>query len=284
MRTNFYELPVKAIIDETPEAYTICFENLNPELFTYQAGQYLTLKVEIEGEEYRRAFSLSSSPDLDQDLHITIKRIPNGKVSNFLKDHLEVGDLVDVMPPMGGFKILPELDRQRHYIMLGAGSGITPLMSMIKTVLHREPLSKVSLWYGNRTQEDIIFDKQLQKLKSEYPDRLGIFHTLSQPEGTWRGRKGRLNKQNVYDLLLDLFMVDTYRKQYFICGPEAMIVDACEALEMFGVAKDKIHYELFTIFLKIIMLANRTRFSASPADMFKPHKRVQPLSQIIWII
>lgn len=245
MGTNFYELPVKAIIDETPEAYTICFENLEPEFFAYEAGQYLTLRIEIEGEECRRAFSLSSSPDLDQDLHITIKRIPNGKVSNFLRDHLEVGDLIDVMPPRGGFKILPEVDRQRHYIMLGAGSGITPLISMIKTVLHREPLSKISLWYGSRTKEAIIFDNLLQTLQREYSDRLTIYHMLSQPSAEWKGKRGRLDKQNVYELLLDLFMVDTYRKQYFVCGPEAMMQEAKEAFSKHAINPKDVFQEYF---------------------------------------
>lgn len=246
MRTKFHPLPIKSIKDETSEAYTLSFENPDTEIFKYSAGQYLTLRLWIEAEEYRRAFSLSSSLYVDTDLQITIKRVPNGKVSNYIRDHLKQGDIIDVMPPMGGFRIDPVTDKQRHYILIGAGSGISPLMSMLKTVLYVEPLSKVSLWYGNRDETSIILYKQLENLKKKYKDRLYIYYSLTQPSPKWKGGKGRLDEQHIYDLILKLFMVDTYRKQYYICGPEGMMLAAQEAFARHAINPKDVHQEYYS--------------------------------------
>ena len=234
------------MVDETEAAYTLFLQNPDPEAFTYLPGQYLTLRLTINGKEYRRAFSLSSAPGLDELLAITLKRVPGGVVSNYLRDYLRPGDTLEVMRPMGHFTIDPSPDKSRHYLLMGAGSGISPLMSMIRAVLHHEPLSVVSLWYGNRNQADIIFRDQLTELQKQYPSRLFLYHTLSQPEPDWKGFRGRLDGERVYDLICDLFMTDEHRKQYFICGPQAMMDDAMAALRKHAVFPTDIFREYFT--------------------------------------
>lgn len=246
MSKHFYQAEIARIQDETAEAYTIYLKNPDPEVFTYLPGQYLTLKVNIDGEAFRRAFSLSSAPAVDELLALTIKRIPGGKVSNHLRDHFKAGDTLEVMRPMGHFVIDPSPDKSHHYILMGGGSGITPLMSMTRAVLYHEPLSVVSLWYGNRNEESIIFQDQLAELQSRYGDRLRIYHTLSKPESGWKGFRGRLDAERIYDLLSDLFMTDEYRKQYFVCGPTGLMEDALTALDKHAVFSTDVFREHFT--------------------------------------
>ena len=245
MAANFYSAKILDIRDETVDAYSLVLEAPENEEFRYKAGQYITVRVWIEGEEQRRAYSLSSSPAIDEHLIITIKRVEGGLVSNYLRDQLKPGDLIEIMAPMGNFFIEPSGQQERHYILLGAGSGITPLMSMLKTVLLMEEGSKVSLWYGNRTISDIIFKEELLSLKSEYGDRLSIIHVLSRAGEEWNGFKGRLDKERIYDLVLELFMVDTFRKRYFICGPTGMMEAAIEALDKHAVDPAHIFQEYF---------------------------------------
>ncbi len=246
MSTHFYPAVVTEIRDETPDAYTVFLQNPDPEKFSYLPGQYLTLKLEVEGEEIRRAFSLSSAPGLDEQLALTIKRVPGGKASNYLRDEVSVGDTIEVMPPMGHFSIEPSPDQSHHYIMMSGGSGITPLMSMLKSILYHEPLSKVSLWYGNRDRESIIFRDQLQDLLGQYKDRLHVYHTLSQPDEDWKGFAGRLDQERVYDLISDLFMVDEYRKRYYVCGPDGLMEGAIAALDKHAVFPSDVYREYYS--------------------------------------
>lgn len=245
MSLHYYALPLVEIRAETADSYTLILANLYPDRFQYQAGQYLTIKVQIEGQEYRRAYSLSSTPGEEKNLAVTIKRVEGGLVSNYLADHLSTGQRVEVFPPMGNFVVVPQVDRTRHYILIGAGSGITPLFAMLKTVLAEEPLSKVSLWYGNRNQEQIIFREELSALGKRYGDRLHVYHTLSQPSADWKGYTGRLDEERIYDLLLELFMRDDYRKRYFLCGPQGMMDAAEAAMEKHSVNFDDVEREFF---------------------------------------
>ena len=242
----FHPLTIKQITDETPDAYTVLFEK--PEMDKFQAylpGQYLTFKLTVDGEEIRRAFSLSSSPYADEHLSVTIKRVPGGKASNFIRDELKAGDLLESLPPLGNFTVDPDPGRSRHYILIGGGSGITPLMSILKSVLAEERTSKVSLWYGNRNEASIIFKEELQQLRRQYDGRLYVYHTLSQPEASWEGFTGRLNKERIYDLISELFMEDEYRKQYYICGPQGLMEGAEAALEKHAVNPPDIHREYY---------------------------------------
>ncbi|MEM6799827.1 MAG: ferredoxin--NADP reductase [Bacteroidota bacterium] len=246
MSKYFQKLSIKEIIEETEDAYTLIFEKPDADEFNYQAGQYLTIRVLINGEEERRAYSLSSCPNTEADLAVSIKRLEGGKVSNWLKDKYRVGDQLEVMRPMGKFTIEPDADTSRHCIMIGAGSGITPLFSMIKTLLATEPATKVSLWYGNRDEDSVMFAKQLTQLQKQYRERFHILHVLSRAGDEWKGQKGRLDKKKIYDLLSELFMRDEYRKEYYICGPEGMIEAAVEALDTHAVHPGFIFQEYFT--------------------------------------
>lgn len=239
-------LPIIDIRDETYDTYTIILENKEPTLLTYFPGQYITVIVPIDGKEERRAYSLSSSPEQENHLGITIKRTLKGKVSNYLRDYLKVGDRLEILPPDGNFYVQPEAINCKHYILIAAGSGITPLISILISVLIAEPLSKVSLFYGSRNESAIIFKKRLEDLKKSYKDRLDIHLTLSQPSANWKGAKGRLNEQRIYDLILDLFMIDEFSKSYFICGPEQMMIEAENALLKHAIHPANIFKEYFS--------------------------------------
>jgi len=239
MSIKLYPLTVKHIQGETEDAYTISFQQPEDPVWNYQPGQFLTLEITIEGETHRRAFSLSSSPPTDTELRVTIKRIPLGKVSGYLWSSLRPGDQVMALPPMGNFILPIDPEHRRHYILIGAGSGITPLMSMLKAALALEPESKVTLWYGNRKENDIIFKDELIHLKDQYQERLTVIHVLSQPGIGWKGLKGRLDEEQVYELILDLFMIDEYKKRYFICGPEGMMESVRRAMDKHAI--DPLH-------------------------------------------
>lgn len=245
MGLTFHSLPLIDLVDQTDQAYTLVFRRPEGSIWDYQPGQYLTIRVFIKGEEFRRPYSLSSSP-LDTDkLAVTIKRLPEGRVSNHLRDTLQIGDRVDVLPPMGNFYVEPTPRRIRHYILIGGGSGITPLMSILKTALAIEPDSKVTLWYGNRREESIIFRKELSQLKQAYRERLTLIHVLSHPPTDWKGPSGRLDKDRVYQLILDLFMVDEYQKAYYLCGPEGLMQAAQDAMEAHAIDPRHIFQEHF---------------------------------------
>ncbi|MEL6133671.1 MAG: ferredoxin--NADP reductase [Bacteroidota bacterium] len=246
MSIRFHSLAIDEIRDETSDAYSVFFQR--PELvdFDYKPGQYLTLKVLYQGELLRRAFSLSSSPASDDRLSVTIKRVEGGRISNHIRDELKAGDALELLPPMGNFYVDIDPTHALHYILIGAGSGITPLMSILKTVLEGEPLSKVSLWYGNRDQDSIIFHQQLKDLQTQYHGRLEVYHTLSRPADGWEGATGRLDEERVYQLVSDLFMTDEYRKQYFVCGPDGLMSAAQKALEKHAVNPSDVHREYYS--------------------------------------
>ena len=261
MDHSFYDLHVKAIQAETEDAVTVVFEVPDhlSETFQYTQGQYLTLKFEIKGKEERRAYSMCSSP-VDKDLAVTVKRLKSGIVSNYIHDQLKAGDTVSVMPPEGRFYTPLQEEQQKTYYLFGAGSGITPLMSILKTVLEKEPMSKVCLLYGNRNENSIIFKEELETLEKRYRGQLVVEHILSQPKreksggvfgflskGTvlWQGKTGRISSQAVKEFIAD-HPAGTKLTEYFICGPGAMITTAEVALKELGIDKHHIHTERFT--------------------------------------
>ena len=246
MSNLFQTLSIDEIRDESPDAYSLIFRDYDPEFYRYTPGQYLTVRLQIEGKEYRRAYSLSSSPQTDDYMSVTIKREPGGIVSNFIRDYLAEGDMLDLMRPMGHFTLSPHPEQKRHYIMIGGGSGITPLMSMLKSLLAVEIKSKVSLWYGSRNEDSIFFYSELEQLGKQYPERLHVYHSLSQPSGNWKGVKGRLDKDHIYQLLLELFMEDEFRKQYYLCGPQGLMDAAEAAFDKHAVNPSDVHREFFS--------------------------------------
>lgn len=269
---NFYPIQIARIIDQTPSAYTLIFEQPAADIFPYQAGQYLTIAVEVEGQTHRRAYSLSSSPVIDDQWAVTLKRLAGGVVSNYLRDHLSVGDTVQVAPPAGGFILNPQRAKAIHHIMIGGGSGISPLMSMLRTILIDEPQSSISLWYGNRTEEEIIFYRDLAGLQTLYSDRLFVYHSLTQPPAGWQGGTGRLTEEVLYDRILHLFMEDEFAKKFYLCGPSGLIDAAEAALERHAVHPINIAKEYYVV--DTLQLEK----PPTPPTPVKPSWETQPVS------
>ncbi len=240
-----YHLQVKEVIQETPEAITIAFWHPLSEMVKYQSGQFLTLLLTINGEKVRRSYSLCSSPHTDNSPAVTVKRVPGGLVSNWLVDNVKQSDYIEVLEPTGNFKIEADARNARTVVLIGAGSGITPLMSMAKSILKVEADSRVILLYGNRNQSSIIFEAQLAALQAQYGERLTVKHSLSQPDAGWSGYAGRLNKTQILRLLEDTNDLKPASATYYLCGPDGMMDEARRALEVLGVKEETIHKESF---------------------------------------
>ncbi len=245
---NTHTLTVSKVEKETKDTITIHFDipaHLRSE-FDYEPGQYLTLEAVLNDRKEKRSYSLCSSPLTDLSHAVTVKRLEGGLVSNYLNDNCFEGMVMNVMPPMGVF--IPSLNEANevHYVMIGGGSGITPLMSIIKSVLFLEPKSKVTLLYANRDQESIIFEKELEAMASKEGDRFNLVHCLSQPKAGWEGLSGRLDELAL-NKLLSKHAGDVMRKEYFMCGPNGLIDCALETLTKRGVPGEQLHKEYFVI-------------------------------------
>ena len=243
---RFHQLKIKSVTRETPDCVSLAFE-VPPELrdtFRYQPGQYLTLRREHEGEELRRSYSLCSSP-LDGEWRVAIKKVPGGRFSTLaVDDGLRPGDTLDVLPPQGGFTASPHPARVKRYALFAAGSGITPILSIARTVLQTEPGSHVYLVYGNRGRNSIIFKEVIEALKNKFLRRLSVYHVLSREQGESDLLFGRLDYAKSTQLLRQLLPAARL-DECFICGPEEMIHGVKQALTEAGVSPEAIHYELF---------------------------------------
>jgi len=246
MAEHFYKLRVAEILPETDEANSIRFEI--PEglenLFRFKAGQHLTLRAELAGEEIRRNYSLCVAPDESQ-LKVTVKRIAGGVFSNWVGDNLNVGDTLDVMTPHGSFTVDFNPAAKRRYVAFAGGSGITPVMSLIKTALKTEPGSRFTLFYGNRDSSSVIFLEQLAALKDQYIGRFELYHFLSDEEGDVELFNGMLDRETCDEALDHLVDNVQHVDAWFICGPGPMMDAAEAALTERGAAKDRIHIERF---------------------------------------
>jgi ring-1,2-phenylacetyl-CoA epoxidase subunit PaaE len=243
--SKYFYLKVKEIERETPDAATIHFWHPLNEVVKYKPGQFLTLLLPRDDTKVRRSYSMSSSPFTDVSLAITVKRIPGGFASGYLIDQVKEGDVIEVMEPMGTFTPALDADQSRTVVLIGAGSGITPLMSIAKSVLIVEPESTVRLLYGNRTESSIIFKDKIDALRSKYGERFEVVHTLSQPHEGWDGETGRLNKSTILKILEKLPSTPADRTDYYLCGPDDMMEEAKRALDILGVAQEKVHKESF---------------------------------------
>lgn len=241
---KYHNLEVKQIIKETADAITIVFAQPENKI-TYKSGQFLTLIVPIDGKEVRRAYSLSSSSYVDEDLAVSIKRVDGGLMSNYLPDHLKVGDTVKIMEPMGTFTTDFDASNKRHLIQFAGGSGITPMLSIIKSTLTQEPDSIVSLIYCNRNIDSIIFKETLAKLETNYQGRLHVIHILDDAPMNWQGYSGLLN----HDMLTSLFeRIPDWGKDkttYLMCGPEGMMKNAESLLKGLNIPHENIFKESF---------------------------------------
>ena len=242
---RFEKLTIKDIRRETPDCISIAFdvpENLKP-IYQFTQGQNLTLRLKLNDEELRRSYSICSSP-LDNELRIAIKRMSHGKFSSHANLKMQKGDAIDVLPPTGRFYTELRTDHRKKYLAVAAGSGITPIISIIKTTLATEPESEFTLVYGNRNRGTIIFKEALEALKNIYIDRLTIIHVLSREKTDAVINHGRINAEKCEQLkkLIDFRTMD----EIFLCGPEEMIFSVREWLHQEGIEHRKIHFELFT--------------------------------------
>ncbi|WP_210464860.1 1,2-phenylacetyl-CoA epoxidase subunit PaaE [Rufibacter roseolus] len=244
--SRFHKVRIKSVDRDTHDSVTVTLdvpEELK-DTFRYTQGQYLTFRREHHGEELRRSYSICSSP-LENIWKVAIKKVPEGRFSSFANEALQPGEELEVMPPMGKFYTQLHPDQQKSYLMVAAGSGITPILSIIKTVLLAEPKSQVLLLYGNRGRNSIMFKEEIEGLKNKFLERLSVYHILSREHGDTDLLFGRIDKQKTEVFLQKLIKAEEL-DECFICGPEEMIFGAKEALEEAGVPREKIHFELFT--------------------------------------
>jgi ring-1,2-phenylacetyl-CoA epoxidase subunit PaaE len=245
MSIHFHKLKVKDVKKETAECVSVVFE-IPGEIkddFVFRQGQSLTMRTFINDEEVRRTYSICASP-LDNEWRVAIKKQDGGLFSGFANEKLKNGDVLEVMPPVGKFYTELNPQQKKKYVAFAAGSGITPVISIIKTTLRTEPQSVFTLVYGNRNKNSIIFKEELEGLKDRFIDRFRLIHILSRERTDAVVNSGRIdtNKLNELSKLINYKNVD----EFFICGPEEMIFCVKDFLENNGIEKKKIHFELFT--------------------------------------
>ena len=246
MTPKFHTLTVSDICKETEDTVSVAFEvpeSLNAD-YQYTSGQYLTLKAIIVGEDIRRSYSLCSAP-YENEWRVAIKQVENGKFSSYANNKLKKGDRVEVMTPTGMFTCHMDPNASRSIVLFASGSGITPVLSIAKSILKEEPNSDVTMFYGNKGFGSIIFREQIEALKNSFMDRLRVVHVLSRESLGNDIQKGRIDKQKALDLH-KAFLKDQDIDAVYICGPEQMILGVKEAMLECGLPEKSVHFELFT--------------------------------------
>ena len=262
---QFYSLRVAEVLRETPDAVSISFEipaHLASE-FSYISGQYLTLKASVAGEEVRRAYSLCSAPGQDASLRVAVKEVAGGKMSTFLNRNLNAGDTLEVMPPEGRFYLNHDASLARRYVLIAGGSGITPMMSILRSALQAEPQASFLLLYANRNQESIIFESALNALVQHHGARLEVRHYLdSGAQGTYQA--GPLNAEVLSTALnRESWTENTHA---FICGPGPMMEQAKQSLLSAGLASERIYIEYFSAPVAAEKSAPAMEATSAPAE------------------
>lgn len=245
MSLHFHPLKIKEVRKETADCVSILFDIPNnlQEQFAFTQGQNVTIKTTINGEEVRRSYSLCSSP-LDNEFRVAVKKVEGGLFSTYANENLNAGDELEMMPPIGKFYTALNTGHKKNYVGFAAGSGITPLLSIIKTTLFTEPQSSFTLVYGNKNRNSIIFKEQLEGLKNKFMSRFQLIHILSQERTDAEINFGRIDIykcENLFDTILTISS-----DEFFVCGPEQMIFAVKDFLESRFVDEKKIHFELFT--------------------------------------
>tara|TARA_R110002050_G_scaffold290260_2_gene443827 strand:+ start:10251 stop:11321 length:1071 start_codon:yes stop_codon:yes gene_type:complete len=243
---QFNTLQVKDVRKETADTVSVAFSipsNIKKEDYRFIPGQYITLKAIIQGEDVRRAYSICSAP-YENELRVAIKQVPNGVFSTYANTVLKPGDSIDVMTPTGHFYSEYKADNAKNYVGFAAGSGITPVLSIIKHVLATEPNSNFTLMYGNKDVDSIIFGKHIDDLKNEYPARFTAQLVLSRENRGIDAFYGRIEAEKL-PLWGKAFFDVTKVDEFFMCGPEGMTNDIRAYLKEMNVDESKVHFELF---------------------------------------
>lgn len=246
MSVQFYKLQVRDLRRETPDTVSIAFEVPHSLLdtFRFKQGQYLTLKTTINGEEVRRSYSICTGTH-ENDLRVAVKKVEKGVFSTWANEQLSTGDWLEVMPPQGNFFTELSAEQEKLYVAFAAGSGITPVMSILRSTLTQEPHSRFILFYGNRSFDTIIFREQLEDLKNLYPDRLSVHHVLSRESLGSELFKGRLDAAKCRRFG-QVFFNPAEVDAFFLCGPEEMVFAVKDVLAELFTDPKKVHFELFT--------------------------------------
>ncbi|MHA4844700.1 2Fe-2S iron-sulfur cluster-binding protein [Flavitalea antarctica] len=281
MSIHFHKLAVVDVRRETPDCISVAFElpdELKP-LFHYEPGQNVTVRSSINNEEVRRSYSICSAAH-ENELRIAVKESTGGIFSTWANRELIKGNFLDVLPPTGRFIVHPDIKNKKRYLAIAAGSGITPILSIISSVLHSEPLSSFTLVYGNRNRNSIIFRDQLDALKNRYMERFALHHILSREitdAEIYSGRITALKCEEMSAGLIDFQLMD----EIFLCGPEAMIFEIKDWLLARKIASNKIHYELFTTPVTAVRdmpqgtgIAASTTAVGIPSGNLQSHKNV----------
>jgi ring-1,2-phenylacetyl-CoA epoxidase subunit PaaE len=243
---KFHALKIADVRQEIEDAVSIAFEvpeELKAE-YHFKPGQYLTMRTQINGQEVRRSYSICSAP-YENELRVAIKRVKGGIFSNYANENLHAGNTIDVMTPMGNFTTEIHKNQEKTYVLFAGGSGITPILSLIKTVLVDEPKSKVTLIYGNRKINSIIFKEEIDYLKNLYLTRFAVVHILSEEYLGNDVQYGLMDKAKT-DQLNEFFLKQEKIDEAFICGPQPMILAIQEKLLAYGMSEKAVHVELFS--------------------------------------
>jgi ring-1,2-phenylacetyl-CoA epoxidase subunit PaaE len=243
--SKFYSLKVAKVKNETRDAIAVTFE-VPPELketFAWQQGQHLTLRATIGGEDVRRSYSICSAVQ-DGELRVAIKRAAGGLFSTWANETLKAGAALEVMPPMGHFNVPLDPANDKHYLAFAAGSGITPILSIVKTTLLAEPKSRFTLFYGNRASSSVIFRDELSDLKDLYMERLNLVYVMSREQQDIELFNGRITKDKCQQFLRYWIRAEDFDVA-FICGPEDMMHGVSSALQEAGMSQERIRIELF---------------------------------------
>lgn len=270
-----FPLRVEKIKDETTEAKSITFSipDTLKEKFKYKPGQFTSIFVEVGGQELLRSYSLSTDPSVDKEFRITVKKVPSGKASTFLLDELKSGQTLWCTPPTGQF--FQYAEDKTHYLLIAAGSGITPLLSILKHVLSSKPQSRVSLVYSNRSQKDIIFEQELMNLETRYGDRLKTSYVLSRPQAGWKGLSGRLDANSLSSIYTEILKQDKNPVVCYLCGPQPFMNMCRETLTTLGVSPDRICSESFGSPAEVLS-ANPAAISSIPINIdLQPQEGIQ---------
>jgi ring-1,2-phenylacetyl-CoA epoxidase subunit PaaE len=246
MSRHFHSLKIHDVRRETKDCVSISFDlpDALEESFRFVAGQYVNLRATVNGEELRRSYSICSAPR-SGELRVAIKRVDGGQFSDFANTKLKVGDVIDVMPPDGKFCFEPQHDAKRNVLAVAAGSGITPILSIVTTLLEEEPSSKVTLVYGNRRVRDIMFKEQIEDLRDRFLTRFQLIHVLSQEPQESPISHGRIGREKI-DSISKQFDSNRLFHCAYVCGPDAMTEEVIQALRERGMDADSIHRERFS--------------------------------------
>ena len=266
MSVIFHPLRVRAVEPDTQEAVVVSFDvpaELR-EVFGFTQGQYLTLRTDIDGQDLRRSYSICAGVD-DGELRVGVRKVRGGVFSNWINAHLRPGDTVAVMAPQGRFFVPLDPAAKRHHVGIAGGSGITPILSIMKTVLAREPLSRFTLIYGNRQLQSTMFKEEIEDLKNRYMTRLVLQHVFSDEQTDAPLNHGVMNREKIGEFLKSVVPAGQI-DQVFVCGPFQMNDEAEAALLAAGVPEERIHIERFGVALPAGNAVGAVLHEALPGD------------------